>query len=100
MPAPFRPAERLAFQATGWNGAITLRPISGAGPRAAALLAGDVDLTEAPPVQEGDRGQPAQGLWQRGRAQLAIRMASGGRPSLMLLEEQALGVSVNTFRWK
>lgn len=68
MPAPFRPAERLAFQATGWNGAITLRPISGAGPRAAALLAGDVDLTEAPPVQEGDRGQPAQGLWQRGRA--------------------------------
>ncbi|QBJ22841.1 hypothetical protein [Haematobacter massiliensis] len=68
MPAPFRPAERLAFRATGRNGAITLRPISGAGPRIAALLADDIDLTEAPPVQEGDLGQPAQGLWQRGRA--------------------------------
>ncbi|OWJ82935.1 ABC transporter substrate-binding protein [Haematobacter missouriensis] len=31
---------------------ITLRPISSAGPRVAALLAGDVDLIEAPPVQD------------------------------------------------
>ncbi|MBB4287558.1 ABC transporter substrate-binding protein [Roseospira goensis] len=31
---------------------VTYRPITSAGPRVAALLAGDVDLIEAPPVQD------------------------------------------------
>ncbi len=34
---------------------VTFRPITSAGPRVAALLAGDVDLVENPPIQDFDR---------------------------------------------
>ncbi len=34
---------------------VTFRPITSAGPRVAALLAGDVDMIENPPIQDFDR---------------------------------------------
>ncbi len=49
---------------------VVMRPITSDGPRVAALLAGDVDLIEAPPVQDLDRIQKSgftviQGLSNR-----------------------------------
>ena len=41
---------------------VTLRPITSAGPRVAALLAGDVDFIESPPVQDLQRIRSAPNL--------------------------------------
>lgn len=65
----------LARNADHWGGTPTwetvrLRPIANEGARVAALLAGDVDVIESPPIQDFDRirqdgNQIAQGLSNR-----------------------------------
>lgn len=48
-------------EAAAWE-RVTMRPLTSAGPRVAALIAGDVDLIESPPLQDLDRIDGTAGL--------------------------------------
>jgi peptide/nickel transport system substrate-binding protein len=88
---------------------VTFRPITSDGPRVAALLAGDVDLIENPPLQDLERiksegFQVAQGLSNRviylhmdqhGEETPGITGTDGKNPLLDKRVRQALSMAIN-----
>lgn len=66
-------------QAPDWDN-VVFRPITNDGARVAALLAGDVDLIEAPPIQDLER--------LRGNPKLAVAQALSNRTMYVALSQQ------------
>ncbi|MBP0617710.1 ABC transporter substrate-binding protein [Jiella mangrovi] len=95
-------------EAPAWD-TVTMRPISSAGPRVAALLSGDVDMIESPPIQDIPRIEGAGfkiidalsnriiylHLYQQDEKAPSITGTNGKNPLLDKRVREAISLSIN-----